>query len=190
MNSLGISDELKQKLQDVMVDRHKLTLGKTLGEGEHYITADGICDLDSRSDQIKFLFVCRWVRLCYGGVTHSGGLCAQSCSEDHEKWVNSERSISENTSNHWLTSSSCCVLLSCYLHSHRDGRFPERSGLHEGVRSSERHAASRLVRSHFQQSPDVKLQEVSLATPPYRQIDGHMTSNIFIPIGSQIIVSN
>lgn len=33
MNSLGISDELKQKLQDVMVDRHKLTLGKTLGEG-------------------------------------------------------------------------------------------------------------------------------------------------------------
>lgn len=35
VNSLGISDELKQKLQDVMVDRHKLTLGKTLGEGEH-----------------------------------------------------------------------------------------------------------------------------------------------------------
>lgn len=33
VNSLGISDELKQKLQDVMVDRHKLTLGKTLGEG-------------------------------------------------------------------------------------------------------------------------------------------------------------
>lgn len=34
VNSLGISDELKQKLQDVMVDRHKLTLGKTLGEGD------------------------------------------------------------------------------------------------------------------------------------------------------------
>lgn len=34
VNSLVISDELKQKLQDVMVDRHKLTLGKTLGEGE------------------------------------------------------------------------------------------------------------------------------------------------------------
>lgn len=33
VNNLGISDELKQKLQDVMVDRHKLTLGKTLGEG-------------------------------------------------------------------------------------------------------------------------------------------------------------
>lgn len=39
VNSLGISDELKQKLQDVMVDRHKLTLGKTLGEGEHGFTS-------------------------------------------------------------------------------------------------------------------------------------------------------
>uniref|UniRef100_A0A667Y685 receptor protein-tyrosine kinase n=1 Tax=Myripristis murdjan TaxID=586833 RepID=A0A667Y685_9TELE len=36
LNSLGISDELKQKLQDVMVDRHKLTLGKTLGEGKFF----------------------------------------------------------------------------------------------------------------------------------------------------------
>lgn len=34
MNTLGISDDLKHKLQDVMVDKHKLTLGKTLGEGE------------------------------------------------------------------------------------------------------------------------------------------------------------
>ncbi|KAG2469481.1 UFO kinase, partial [Polypterus senegalus] len=34
LNSLGISDDLKEKLQDVMVDRHKLALGKTLGEGE------------------------------------------------------------------------------------------------------------------------------------------------------------
>uniref|UniRef100_A0A8C7UFG3 Receptor protein-tyrosine kinase n=1 Tax=Oncorhynchus mykiss TaxID=8022 RepID=A0A8C7UFG3_ONCMY len=34
VNSLVISDELKQRLQDVMVDSHKLTLGKTLGEGE------------------------------------------------------------------------------------------------------------------------------------------------------------
>ncbi|MGH0170911.1 UNVERIFIED_CONTAM: hypothetical protein FKN15_069417 [Acipenser sinensis] len=32
LNTLGISDELKEKLQDVMVDRHRLTLGKTLGE--------------------------------------------------------------------------------------------------------------------------------------------------------------
>lgn len=37
VNSLGISDELKQKLQDVMVDRHKLTLGKTLGEGTAFV---------------------------------------------------------------------------------------------------------------------------------------------------------
>lgn len=35
MNSLGISEELKEKLRDVMVDRHKVALGKTLGEGEH-----------------------------------------------------------------------------------------------------------------------------------------------------------
>ncbi|KAK2088527.1 hypothetical protein P7K49_034434, partial [Saguinus oedipus] len=33
-NSLGISEELKEKLRDVMVDRHKVALGKTLGEGE------------------------------------------------------------------------------------------------------------------------------------------------------------
>ncbi|XP_016114298.1 tyrosine-protein kinase receptor UFO-like isoform X2 [Sinocyclocheilus grahami] len=41
VNSLGISDELKQKLQDVMVDRHKLTLGKTLGEGEFGSVMEG-----------------------------------------------------------------------------------------------------------------------------------------------------
>ncbi|ERE60206.1 tyrosine-protein kinase receptor UFO [Cricetulus griseus] len=32
VNSLGISEELKEKLRDVMVDRHKVALGKTLGE--------------------------------------------------------------------------------------------------------------------------------------------------------------
>uniref|UniRef100_A0A8B9J999 receptor protein-tyrosine kinase n=1 Tax=Astyanax mexicanus TaxID=7994 RepID=A0A8B9J999_ASTMX len=42
VNSLGISDELKQKLQDVMVDRHKLTLGKTLGEGEFGSVMEGL----------------------------------------------------------------------------------------------------------------------------------------------------
>ncbi|KAM8904776.1 tyrosine-protein kinase receptor UFO isoform 2-T2 [Spinachia spinachia] len=42
LNSLGISDELKQKLQDVMVDRHKLTLGKTLGEGEFGSVMEGM----------------------------------------------------------------------------------------------------------------------------------------------------
>ncbi|KAM3616369.1 uncharacterized protein V6R79_016901 [Siganus canaliculatus] len=42
LNSLGISDELKQKLQDVMVDRHKLTLGKTLGEGEFGSVMEGL----------------------------------------------------------------------------------------------------------------------------------------------------
>uniref|UniRef100_A0A672MAV3 receptor protein-tyrosine kinase n=1 Tax=Sinocyclocheilus grahami TaxID=75366 RepID=A0A672MAV3_SINGR len=41
LNSLGISDELKQNLQDVMVDRHKLTLGKTLGEGEFGSVMEG-----------------------------------------------------------------------------------------------------------------------------------------------------
>nr|XP_057935431.1 tyrosine-protein kinase receptor UFO [Doryrhamphus excisus] len=42
LNNLGISDELKQKLQDVMVDRHKLTLGKTLGEGEFGSVMEGL----------------------------------------------------------------------------------------------------------------------------------------------------
>uniref|UniRef100_A0A8C5D057 receptor protein-tyrosine kinase n=1 Tax=Gadus morhua TaxID=8049 RepID=A0A8C5D057_GADMO len=42
LNSLGISDDLKQKLQDVMVDRHKLTLGKTLGEGEFGSVMEGL----------------------------------------------------------------------------------------------------------------------------------------------------
>ncbi|KAK2846646.1 hypothetical protein Q5P01_009645 [Channa striata] len=42
LNSLGISDELKQKLQDVMMDRHKLTLGKTLGEGEFGSVMEGL----------------------------------------------------------------------------------------------------------------------------------------------------
>uniref|UniRef100_A0A3P8YVQ0 receptor protein-tyrosine kinase n=1 Tax=Esox lucius TaxID=8010 RepID=A0A3P8YVQ0_ESOLU len=41
VNTLGISEELKQKLQDVMVDRHKLTLGKTLGEGEFGSVMEG-----------------------------------------------------------------------------------------------------------------------------------------------------
>ncbi|XP_045063873.1 tyrosine-protein kinase receptor UFO-like [Coregonus clupeaformis] len=40
VNSLVISDELKQK--DVMVDRHKLTLGKTLGEGEFGSVMEGL----------------------------------------------------------------------------------------------------------------------------------------------------
>ncbi|XP_036380293.1 tyrosine-protein kinase receptor UFO-like isoform X2 [Megalops cyprinoides] len=42
LNSLVISDELKQMLQDVMVDRHKLTLGKTLGEGEFGSVMEGL----------------------------------------------------------------------------------------------------------------------------------------------------
>uniref|UniRef100_A0A8C8D295 receptor protein-tyrosine kinase n=1 Tax=Oncorhynchus tshawytscha TaxID=74940 RepID=A0A8C8D295_ONCTS len=42
LNSLVISDELKHKLQDVMVDRHKLTLGKTLGEGEFGSVMEGL----------------------------------------------------------------------------------------------------------------------------------------------------
>ncbi|KAM6427859.1 tyrosine-protein kinase receptor UFO isoform 1-T1 [Liasis olivaceus] len=41
LNSLGISEELKEKLQDVMIDRHKVTLGKTLGEGEFGSVMEG-----------------------------------------------------------------------------------------------------------------------------------------------------
>uniref|UniRef100_H3BEV2 receptor protein-tyrosine kinase n=1 Tax=Latimeria chalumnae TaxID=7897 RepID=H3BEV2_LATCH len=46
LNTLGISDELKEKLQDVMVDRHKLALGKTLGEGEFGSVMEGQLNQD------------------------------------------------------------------------------------------------------------------------------------------------
>ncbi|XP_034973178.2 tyrosine-protein kinase receptor UFO isoform X2 [Zootoca vivipara] len=41
LNSLGISEELKEKLRDVMIDRHKVALGKTLGEGEFGSVMEG-----------------------------------------------------------------------------------------------------------------------------------------------------
>lgn len=34
VGNLGISEELKTKLQDVMVTRNLLSIGKVLGEGE------------------------------------------------------------------------------------------------------------------------------------------------------------
>ena len=34
VGSLGVSSELQQKLQDVVIDRNALSLGKVLGEGE------------------------------------------------------------------------------------------------------------------------------------------------------------
>ncbi|XP_026546553.1 tyrosine-protein kinase receptor UFO-like, partial [Notechis scutatus] len=50
LNSLGISEELKEKLQDVMIDRHRVALGKTLGEGKSLgpvstsqMNTDGCC---------------------------------------------------------------------------------------------------------------------------------------------------
>ncbi|KAM9326455.1 tyrosine-protein kinase receptor UFO [Gastrophryne carolinensis] len=46
LNRLGISDDLKEKLRDVMVDRHKLTLGKTLGEGEFGSVMEGQLNQD------------------------------------------------------------------------------------------------------------------------------------------------
>ncbi|XP_069765018.1 tyrosine-protein kinase receptor UFO-like [Narcine bancroftii] len=46
LNSLGISNDLKEKLQDVMIDRHKLALGKTLGEGEFGSVMEGQLNQD------------------------------------------------------------------------------------------------------------------------------------------------
>ncbi|OBS82448.1 hypothetical protein A6R68_23555 [Neotoma lepida] len=43
---LGISEELKEKLRDVMVDRHKVALGKTLGEGEFGAVMEGQLNQD------------------------------------------------------------------------------------------------------------------------------------------------
>lgn len=34
VSSLGVSEELQRKLEDVMIDRNFLTLGKILGEGK------------------------------------------------------------------------------------------------------------------------------------------------------------
>ncbi|XP_044902410.1 tyrosine-protein kinase receptor UFO isoform X3 [Felis catus] len=46
LNSLGINEELKEKLRDVMVDRHKVALGKTLGEGEFGAVMEGQLNQD------------------------------------------------------------------------------------------------------------------------------------------------
>uniref|UniRef100_A0A6J0V2Y2 receptor protein-tyrosine kinase n=1 Tax=Pogona vitticeps TaxID=103695 RepID=A0A6J0V2Y2_9SAUR len=46
LNSLGISEELKEKLRDVMIDRHKVALGKTLGEGEFGAVMEGQLNQD------------------------------------------------------------------------------------------------------------------------------------------------
>lgn len=46
LNNLGISEELKEKLRDVMVDRHKVALGKTLGEGEFGAVMEGQLNQD------------------------------------------------------------------------------------------------------------------------------------------------
>ncbi|XP_069631157.1 tyrosine-protein kinase receptor UFO isoform X2 [Haliaeetus albicilla] len=47
LNSLGISEELKEKLRDVMVDRHRVVLGKTLGEGEFGSVMEGQLNQDN-----------------------------------------------------------------------------------------------------------------------------------------------
>ncbi|XP_074875714.1 tyrosine-protein kinase receptor UFO isoform X1 [Buteo buteo] len=47
LNSLGISEELKEKLRDVMVDRHRVALGKTLGEGEFGSVMEGQLNQDN-----------------------------------------------------------------------------------------------------------------------------------------------
>ncbi|XP_071886125.1 LOW QUALITY PROTEIN: tyrosine-protein kinase receptor UFO [Anas platyrhynchos] len=49
LNSLGISEELKEKLRDVMVDSflHRVALGKTLGEGEFGSVMEGQLNQDN-----------------------------------------------------------------------------------------------------------------------------------------------
>lgn len=36
VSSLGVSEELQRKLEDVMIDRNLLILGKILGEGKQF----------------------------------------------------------------------------------------------------------------------------------------------------------
>ncbi|KAG5837436.1 hypothetical protein ANANG_G00239230 [Anguilla anguilla] len=64
LNSLGISDELKQKLQDVMVDRHKLTLGKTLGEGEFGSVMEGLLTHDESQTALKVAVKTMKIAIC------------------------------------------------------------------------------------------------------------------------------
>ncbi|XP_036392888.1 tyrosine-protein kinase receptor UFO-like [Megalops cyprinoides] len=64
LNSLGISDELKQKLQDVMVDRHKLTLGKTLGEGEFGSVMEGLLTHDESQSVLKVAVKTMKIAIC------------------------------------------------------------------------------------------------------------------------------
>ncbi|XP_068033856.1 tyrosine-protein kinase receptor UFO-like [Anomalospiza imberbis] len=47
LNRLGISPELKEKLRDVLVERHRVALGKTLGQGEFGSVVEGTLHQDS-----------------------------------------------------------------------------------------------------------------------------------------------
>ncbi|NXJ84284.1 MERTK kinase, partial [Trogon melanurus] len=53
LDSLGVSSELQQKLQDVVVDRNALSLGKVLGEGEFGSVMEGhLSQPDSASQKV------------------------------------------------------------------------------------------------------------------------------------------
>ncbi|XP_051880587.1 tyrosine-protein kinase Mer isoform X1 [Pristis pectinata] len=53
LDNLGIREELKEKLQDVMIDRSLLTLGKVLGEGEFGSVVEGhIKQADGSSQKV------------------------------------------------------------------------------------------------------------------------------------------
>ncbi|CAN8178674.1 unnamed protein product, partial [Coccothraustes coccothraustes] len=47
LNRLGISPELKERLRDVLVERHRVALGKTLGQGEFGSVVEGTLHQDS-----------------------------------------------------------------------------------------------------------------------------------------------
>ncbi|XP_069091177.1 tyrosine-protein kinase Mer isoform X2 [Pleurodeles waltl] len=51
LSNLGISEELQEKLQDVMIDRDALTLGKVLGEGEFGSVVEGELILPDEGSQ-------------------------------------------------------------------------------------------------------------------------------------------
>ncbi|NXL45626.1 MERTK kinase, partial [Podilymbus podiceps] len=53
LGSLGVSSELQQKLQDVVVDRNSLSLGKVLGEGEFGSVMEGrLSQADGRPQKV------------------------------------------------------------------------------------------------------------------------------------------
>lgn len=167
VNSLGISDELKQKLQDVMVDRHKLTLGKTLGEGEYgftswtaFIAVDVLqaCKINNNN-----VFMCagEFGSVMEGLLTQEDSVLKVAVKTMKSEFLRYNESKSLKLHRLYVVASNpvftinfffIVFFFSCYLYTHWDGGLSKRSSLYERVWPSERHEAARYEKQiHYQQ---------------------------------------